>query len=49
MGLNPVKYTLDVGSRKFLGFLITTKDIKMYPNKVKAILDILLPRTTKEV
>lgn len=47
MKLNPTKCTFGVSSRKFLGFLISHRGIEANPKKVKAILEMQPPRTTK--
>ena len=49
MKLNPSKYAFGVSSRKFLGFIVSQRGIEENPKKVKAILEMSLPRTTKEV
>lgn len=47
--INSLKGTFSIGFRKFLGFQITLKGIKVKLNKVKAILNIPSIRMTKEV
>ena len=49
MKLNPSKYAFGVSSRKFLGFIVSQRGIEANPEKVKAILEMSSPRTTKEV
>ena len=43
--LNPVKCTFRVKSGKLLGFIVSQKGIEVDPDKVKAILEMLEPRT----
>ena len=38
-----------VGSRKFLGYMVTHKGIEVNPNQIKAINDLQPPRYPKEV
>jgi len=47
--LNPAKCTFRVKSRKLLGFVVSQKGIEVDLDKVKAILEILEPRTEKQV
>ena len=47
--LNPSKCTFGVRSGKLLGFIISNKGIEVDPAKVKAIREMLAPRTEKEV
>ena len=47
--LNPNKCTFGVRSGKLLGFVVSGKGIKVVPAEVKAIQEILAPRTEKEV
>ena len=47
--LNPSKCAFEVGSRKFLGFMVSQRGIEANPEKVRAILDMALPKTVKEV
>ena len=49
MKLNPSKCAFGVSSGKFLGFIVSQKGIEANPEKVKAILEMSSPRTTKEV
>ena len=49
MKLNPSKCAFGVSSGKFLGFIVSKKGIEANPEKVKAILEMSSPRTTKEV
>ena len=47
--LNPKKYTFGVTSRKLLGHMVSERGIEVDPDKVKAILDMLAPKTKKEI
>ena len=47
--LNPAKCAFRVSFRKFLGFMVSQKGIEENPEKVRAILKILSPKTIKEV
>ena len=47
--LNASKYSFDVGSGKFLGYMVTHKGIEVYPDQIKAINDLKPPRNAKEV
>jgi len=49
MKLNPVKCAFGVSFRKFLCFMVSQRGIKENPKKVKAILEMLSPKTVKEV
>ena len=49
MKLNPSKCAFGVSSGKFLGFIVSQRGIKANPEKVRAILEMCSPRTTKEV
>ena len=49
MKLNPSKCAFGVSSGKFLGFIISQRGIEANPEKVRAILEMSSPRTTKEV
>ena len=49
MKLNPTKCTFGVSSGKFLGFMVSQRDIEANPKKVKAILEMSSPKTVKEV
>ena len=49
MKLNPSKCAFRVSSGKFLGFIVSQRGIEANPEKVKAILEMSSPRTTKEV
>ena len=47
--LNPAKCTFGVKSGKLLGFIVSQKGIEVDPKKVKAILEMLEPRTERQV
>ena len=47
--LTPAKCIFGVKSGKLLGFVVRQKGIEVDPAKVKAILEMLAPRTEKEV
>ncbi|XP_040971387.1 uncharacterized protein [Gossypium hirsutum] len=47
--LNPTKCTFEARSEKLLGFIVSEKRIEVDPDKVKAIQQLPLPRTQKEV
>ena len=49
MKLNPSKCAFGISSGKFLGFIVSQRGIEANPEKVRAILKMSLPRTTKEV
>jgi hypothetical protein len=49
MKLNPSKCSFGVHFDKFLGFMVSQRGIEANPDKIKAILDMLPPKTTKEV
>jgi hypothetical protein len=49
MKLNPTKCAFGVSSGKFLGFLVSHRGIEANPEKVKAILEMQPPRTTKQL
>ena len=49
MKLNPSKCALGVASRKFMGFMVSQRGIEANPEKVRAILNMMLPKTIKEV
>ena len=46
---NPAKCIFGATSRKLLGFVVNKRGIELDPNKVRAIQDLPLPRTQKEV
>jgi hypothetical protein len=49
MKLNPMKCAFGVSSRKFLGFMVSQRGIEANPEKVRAILEMEAPRTTKQL
>ena len=49
MKLNPSKCVFGVSSGKFLGFMVSQRGIEVNPDKIKAVLEMKPPRTTKEV
>ena len=49
MKLNPSKCAFGVSSGKFLGFIVSQRGIEANPKKVRAILEMSLSKTTKEV
>ena len=49
MKLNPSKCVFRVTARKFLGFMVSQRGIKVNPEKVRAILELEPPRRVKAV
>ncbi|KAM2531770.1 hypothetical protein PS1_000466 [Malus domestica] len=49
MRLNPNKCAFGVGSGKFLGFMISQRGIEANPEKIKAIIDMKEPITSKDI
>ena len=49
MKLNLSKCAFRVASGKFLGFMVSKRGIEANPEKVRAILEMMLPKTLKEV
>ncbi|CAL9019626.1 unnamed protein product [Prunus brigantina] len=49
MKLNPSKCTFGVSSGRFLGYLVTQRGIEAHLNRIKAILNMKSPATTKEI
>ena len=47
--LNPNKYTFEVTYGKLLGHMVSDGGIEVDPDKIKAILDMLVPRTEKDI
>ena len=47
--LNASKRSFGVGSRKFLGYMVTNRGIEVNPNQIKAINSLQPPRNPKEV
>ena len=49
MKLNPSKCVFGVALGKFLGFIVSQRGIEANPEKVQAIINMVSPRTVKEV
>ncbi|XP_050290234.1 uncharacterized protein LOC126728462 [Quercus robur] len=49
MKLNPSKCVFGVASGKFLGFMVSQRGIEANPEKVQAIIDMVPPKTVKDV
>ena len=49
MKLNPSKCVFGVASGMFLGFMVSQRGIEANPEKVQAIINMVSPRTIKEV
>ena len=49
MKLNPTKCVFAVALGKFLGFMVSQREIEANPDKVKAIIKVKSPKTMKEV
>ena len=49
MKLNPTKCAFEVSAGKFLGFIVNNRGIEVNPDKIKAVLDMPLPSSIKEV
>ncbi|KAI5332064.1 hypothetical protein L3X38_022192 [Prunus dulcis] len=49
MRLNQKKCAFGVSSGKFLGFMISQRGIEANPEKIKAIIDMERPKTTKDI
>ena len=47
--LNPKKYVFEVTSGKLLGHIVSERGIEVDPNKIKAIQEMLVPKTEKDV
>ena len=47
--MNPTKSFMGVSSEKFLGFIVTSKEIHIDPDKVKAIQSMQPPKNLKEL
>ena len=47
--LNASKCSFGVGSRKFLGYMVTHRGIEVNPDQIKVINDLQAPRNPKEV
>ena len=48
MKLNPNKCIFGIASGKFLGFMVSQREIEVNPEKVRAILNMASPKTVKE-
>lgn len=49
MKLNLAKCAFEVSSETFLGFMVTQRGIEANPEKIKALLDMRSPWSTKEL
>ena len=49
MKLNPSKCTFGVTTGKFLGFMVSQRGIEANPDKIRAIVEMALPKNVKEV
>ena len=49
MKLNPEKCAFGVGSGNFLGFMVHQREIEANPDKIKAVLDMKSPTSTREL
>jgi hypothetical protein len=49
MKLNPMNCAFGVSSGKFLGFMVSSRGIKANPEKIRAVLEMQAPRTTKQL
>jgi hypothetical protein len=49
MRLNPAKCAFGISSDKFLGYLVSQMGIEANPEKVRAVLEMQPPRTTKQL
>ena len=47
--INASKYSFGIGSRKFLGYMVTHYEIEVNPDQIKAINSLQPPRNPKEV
>ena len=47
--MNPTKSFLGIASGKFLGFIVTSKEIHLDPKKVRAVQDMQPPRNLREL
>jgi hypothetical protein len=47
MKLNPTKCAFSVSSRKFLGYMVSSRGIEANPEKIRAVLEMQSPKTTK--
>jgi hypothetical protein len=49
MKLNPAKCAFGVSSGKFLGFMVSSRGIEANPKKIRVVLEMQAPRTTKQL
>ena len=49
MKLNPSKCAFKLTAEKFLGFMVSQRDIKVNPNKIRAIMEMAPTRNMKEL
>ncbi|XP_073121627.1 uncharacterized protein [Henckelia pumila] len=49
MRLNPAKCTFDIKGGKFLGYIVTERGIEVNPEKVRAIQEMALPKSIRDV
>ena len=49
MKLNPAKCAFGVASGKFLGFMVNQRGIEANPDKIRAILEMEVPKSVKDV
>ena len=49
MKLNPSKCAFGVSLGKFLGFMVSQRGIEANPDKIQAMLSMVLPKNVKEV
>jgi hypothetical protein len=49
MKLNPTKCAFGVSSGKFLGYMVSSRGIEANPEKIRAILEMQSPMTTKQL
>jgi hypothetical protein len=49
MKLNPVKCAFGVSSGKFLGYMVSSRGIEANPEKIRAVLEMQSPKTTKQL
>jgi hypothetical protein len=49
MKLNSAKCAFGVSSGKFLGFMVLSRGIEANPEKIRVVLEMQAPRTTKQL
>jgi len=49
MNLNPSKCAFGVTTGKFIGFMVSQRGIEANPDKIRAIVEMALPKNVKEV